>query len=194
MRIPSLQTAYTQKSKLFLYPLLNIKRGSSVTPIQTYLQWSGYYTTDDCKLIAHYYLRDDPEFKSFEEKFLLNNKYFEEFFDLEDGTGAYVFDLSNWGTDYTAVVEGKYSSLSAAHKSIISDFFSNHPKHHVFILSYLNPHRFISDYAELLGVSPELLQKVGELCSVPDMKKETFQLFKKNTNFDLLNLTNTKDL
>lgn len=193
MKLKTLQTAYTQKSKIFLYPLLGIQRGVSITPIQTYLQWADYYTVVDNKLICNYYLRTDPEFKNFKEKILISNKYFEEFYELEDGTGAFVFDFSDYAVDYQKVINGKYSQLSDGHKIIVSNFFRNHPKHHVHILSYLNPKRFFADYAELLKVSPDLLESVGELCSIPDMDKETLQVFKKISNFELLTSTNIKN-
>ena len=43
MKIQSLYRDYIQKSKLFLYPLLDIKRGVSVTPTETYMAWKGKY-------------------------------------------------------------------------------------------------------------------------------------------------------
>jgi hypothetical protein len=187
MKITTLQSQYTQKSKIFLYPLLGIKRGTSITPIQTYLQWAGYYSTEDCRLICHYHQRVDQEFKRFEEKVLLNDPYFDDYFRLEDDSLAYVFDFGNHVNDYQNIVAGKYSQLSDEHKNIVSSFFLNNPNHHARVLSYLIPDRFYADYAELYGVRPELLKQVGELCSIPDMEKETFDMLKKITNFELLN-------
>ena len=59
MAIKSLYKDYFQKSRIFMYPLLNIKRGSSVTPIETYMSWSEQFSIYDKKLICLYYLRDD---------------------------------------------------------------------------------------------------------------------------------------
>ena len=90
MKITSIRKSYIQKSKLFLYPLLGIKRGVSVTPVQTYMAWKDIYTVNDCKLIAVYHLRDDNQFKEFEENKLLGNAMFEEFFELDNDDAAYV--------------------------------------------------------------------------------------------------------
>ena len=68
MKITSVRKNYIQKSRIFLYPMLNIRRGVSVTPVQTYLTWENVYTVEDCKMIALYHLRDDKEFKDFEEQ------------------------------------------------------------------------------------------------------------------------------
>ena len=60
----SLYKEYFQKSRIFMYPLLGMKRGSSVTPIETYIAWEGVYEAHDAKLVCKYYLRNDPEFLS----------------------------------------------------------------------------------------------------------------------------------
>ena len=71
MGISALYTKYFQKSKIFMYPLLDIKRGCSVTPIQTYFEWDGHYTAEDMKLIAVYPIRDDQEYMNFMKHILL---------------------------------------------------------------------------------------------------------------------------
>jgi len=194
MKLNSLQSLYIQKSRIFLYPWLGIKRGVSVTPIETYLSWKDNYSVDECKLICNYHIREDLDFKHFEEKMILGNRYFSEFYELGDGTGAYIFDFLDAKNDYLKVVNGKYSQLSEDHKNMISDFFRSHNTHHIRILSYLEPSRFISDYATLWGVKQELLEKVGELCDLPDLEKENFQVLKKSTTFELINSTNINKL
>ena len=67
MAITSLYKDYFQKSRIFMYPILEIKRGASVTPIETYLSWEDQYSLCDRKLICHYHLRDDSEFTVFEK-------------------------------------------------------------------------------------------------------------------------------
>jgi len=73
MAISALYGQYFQKSKIFLYPLLDIKKGSSVTPIQTYFGWADVYAPEDVKLIAIYKLRDDSQYISFEKNILLKH-------------------------------------------------------------------------------------------------------------------------
>ena len=119
MIIDSLYSNYMQKSKVFLYPLLEIKRGVSVTPIQTFLSWKDKYCFTDSKLIAQYHLRDDQEFKLFEDIKLLGNKRFHKFYQLDDGTGAYVFNFKDIEDDFWRIVTGKYSQLSSPSKRMV---------------------------------------------------------------------------
>ena len=45
---------YFQKSKVFLYPLLKIKKGITRVPIQTYIAWDNVYSTNDLKFLCQY--------------------------------------------------------------------------------------------------------------------------------------------
>ena len=67
MVIESLYTDYFQKSKAFIYPVLGVKRGSSVTPIETYMSWVGHYSLEDMRLICNYHMREDIDFINFEK-------------------------------------------------------------------------------------------------------------------------------
>lgn len=193
MLLTSLKSDYFQKSRIFLYPALGIKRGISVTPIETYMLWDNHYVIDDCRLICTYYIRDDSEFRIFEETFLLGNKYYDNFYELSDKIGAYVFDLTPIREDYLKIVNGKYSKLSKTHKTSISNFFQNHKNHHLYIQSYLYPNMFMANYAELLNVNVRVLMELGELCSLPDLIKETFVFSEKSSNFEQNNLTNIQN-
>lgn len=183
MKINSIYPNYIQKSRLFLYPLLGIKRGGSVTPKETYMSWDNVYTLDDNKLIVVYHLRDDSEFKRFEDN-VQKNKYFETFFELDDETGAYVFDFSDLKSDYKKIINGKYSKLNDDFKINILKFFKNHSKHQSYIQSYLYPSKFYNDYADVLRVPTSLLKEVGELCSLPDLTKEKLGVSAKVFNFE----------
>jgi hypothetical protein len=55
------------------------------------------------------------------------------------------------------------------------------------IESYVSPHLYFEDYAELLKVPLPLLKEVGELCSLPDLKKEMLEIKKKVLNFTSVN-------
>jgi hypothetical protein len=182
MSISSLYKEYYQKSRLFLYPALKVKKGVSVTPIETYLAWKGFYSTDDYKLICIYYIRDDDEFKQFEQIKLLGNEMFHDFVELAENRGAYVFDFSNNKADFENVVSGKYSKLSNDLKIRIMAFFSNNRGQLGYIESYLYPDKYFGLYAKLLcskekemDSMEKLLTEVGELCSIPDIDEETFK-------------------
>ena len=187
MKLKKLQKQYVQKSRIFLYPLLGIRRGVSVTPLQTYMTWEGKYTVHDNRFIVTYHLRNDDDFKHFEEQKLLSNPLFCDFFELEDGTGAYIFDFSKYKKEYKLIVNGKYSMLPDEFKKKILGFFKNHHQHHIAISSYLQPEKFISDYARLLAVKESLLEEVGELCSLPDLNLEKLDCKEKVFNFETIN-------
>jgi hypothetical protein len=183
MRIKTVYPDYIQKSRLFLYPALDIKRGVSVTPIQTYLSWKGKYEVEDCRFIVRYHMRDDQDFRLFEEVKLLGNPLFVDFYPLDDDSGAYVFDYKEYEYDFMCVAQGKYSMLSPDYKRKIMAFFKNHASHHVYLDSYLHPQKYFRDYAEALttiaaDIAPmkSLLEKVGELCSIPDLEEETLKI------------------
>lgn len=177
MKIKSLNKDYIQKSRLFLYPLLDIKRGVSVTPIQTYMSWTDKYCFTDSKLICKYYIREDREFKMFEEVKLLGNPLFHEFFESEEeGVGVYVFDMSGIEKDFWRITTGKYSELSKKSKNRILAFFRSHTNHYVYIQSYLEPEKYHGMYAEILNCKLSALKTAHELCSKPDLEQETLEL------------------
>ena len=70
MSINALYRNYFQKSKIFVYPLLGIKKGSSVTPVQTYFGWNDYVTPEDMKLVTVFHARTDQDYVDFEKTYL----------------------------------------------------------------------------------------------------------------------------
>jgi hypothetical protein len=207
MSIKSVYKEYYQKSRLFLYPALKIRRGVSIKPIQTYMSWDGLYSLDDCKLICTYYVRDDAEFKNFERKFLMGNPLFETFIPLENNgdtpMAAYVFDFSEYKDTYKAIAIGRYSETDPGYKIRILAFFGNDRTHVAYMESYLYPQRYFSLYAKLLttedkDVDPmrELLTEVGELCTPPNVIEEhlTTEPETLNIDFDSVNLSINKNL
>ena len=61
-------------------------------------------------------------------------------------------------------------------KQKILNFFDKHSGNYAYMHSYLIPEKYFSNYAELLDVEPEMLIQVGELCTKPDIDKETLVL------------------
>ena len=182
MAISSLFRDYIQKSGIFLYPILDINRGGSVTPIETYISWGDYYDVTDCKLICLYHLRDDTEFMNFERSKLLGNSKFYDFKQVEERKGIYVFDFSSVKEDWDNFIVGHYSKLSEAHKKKVQTFFGNAGSNYAYIQSYLYPERYYSMYAEILAETKDrksmmdsLLHAV-ELCEKPDWKLERLEI------------------
>lgn len=183
--IKSLHNEYFQKSKIFIYPALGISRGGSVTPIRTYLSWDGKYSANDCKLLVLYHLRDDPEFIKFEKTSLLKNKFFEDFYELEENKGLYVFDFSDYKKDWEYFLEGRYSKLSVLFKTAILLYYQKSKKNYVYVDSYINPEMYFEIYSKLLGCDVDVLREVGELCDKPDLDKEHLTLKEKELNIEL---------
>ena len=171
MAIKSLYKDYFQKSKVFLYPALEIKRGVSVTPIETYVSWKDQYGIVDKKLMCLYHLRSDKEFKAFELKHLFGNKLFDDFFQTDDNLGVYVFDFNTFNDDMDNFAKGKYSKLSPDIKKKIITFFAQSVKY-THVHSYLYPNKYLDLYSNLLAIDVHILKEVGELCTPPDLEKE----------------------
>lgn len=171
---------YFQKSHVFLYPLLGIRKGVSVTPIKTYISWEGHVRPEDRKLVCLYHLRNDKEYTNFEQSVLFKNKYFDDFKEVGDGKAVYVFDLSKHAADFDAFVRGHYSKFSPKTKAEIKGYHG-YFRDYAYLESYLYPERFFSMYARILYDKADLkkgealLRKVGELCEKPDLEKETLR-------------------
>jgi hypothetical protein len=173
MSIKSLYRDYFQKSRVFLYPALDIKRGVSVTPVQTYVAWSDRFKPEDRKFICLYNMRKDDEFIRHEKTKLVGNRLFHDFVELSDDQGIYIFDYQEFAEDWDAFVQGKYSQMKASYKRKIKNFYGSYSSNFAYVESFLHPEKYFSLYSELLGVDVEHLKQVGELCSKPDMVEET---------------------
>lgn len=181
MVIKSLYKDYFQKSRVFLYPALEIKRGVSVTPIETYMAWQDHYPLQSAKLICLYHLRDDDFFKQFEKVKLLGNKLYHDFKQVEERKGVYVFDFADMLEDWYHITNGRYSKISNEYKSRIRQYIGLSNPNLPYVDSFLYPERFFKLYAEMMGMDEKILKEVGELCSKPELEKETL-------NISILNL------
>jgi hypothetical protein len=170
--IKSLYTNYTQKSRMFLYPFLGIKRGISITPLESYISWTGMSEPEDKNLICVYTLRDDEEFKLFERTKLLGNSKFSLFYELPDNKGAYVFTFGEESVLWDCFLRGKYTEIAKDKKALILKFFEGNTQNHSLIDSYLNPDKYYQFYADELGVPVNVLKEVGQLCEPPNLEKE----------------------
>ena len=179
MSINALYKEYFQKSKIFMYPLLGIKRGSPAVPNQTYIGWESEYAPEDAKLIAEYPVRTDDEYLKFEKTILLKHNRLVDYYMINDAA-YFVFDFSDLTDDWNKFRSGQYSKLSPNIKRKIHSYFDNHSANHVYMDSYLNPEKYFGIYSDLLNTSEDLLRSIGELCSKPDLEKETLTVKKEN--------------
>lgn len=176
MVIDALYRKYFQKSKIFLYPLLDIKRGTSVVPSETYLSWNNTVDSEDMKLVCIYHPRTDPEYVNFEKNVLLKHNRLSDYIKVDDNTLVVIFDFSDLNIDWFLFKQGKYSQMDTKLKRKILDFFDKRSGNYAYVESYLFPEKHFETYAKILEVDVDFLISIGELCTPPDLEKETLVL------------------
>jgi len=186
MEIKKVNKMYFQKSKLFLYPVLGINKGQSISLIETYTGWKDHIESTDKKLLCLYHLRKDPEFVKFEKTKLLANKYFTDFIEFEEDKGLYVFDLQEYKDDWEHFLNGKYSKLSQRLKTQVVSFQPKNTVNYSYVNSFVYPEKYFGVYTKLLDTSLELLVKVGELCDPPDLEKEVLCMNTKSLDIPII--------
>jgi hypothetical protein len=166
-------TQYFQKSKVFLYPLLDIKKGATYVPRQTYIAWEDMYSIEDTMFLCVYQTPMNERFQRFIDRFILSHELFDKYIQLEDKKHLFIFNLKSRKFDFDNFIEGKYSKISLDSKIKILDFFGSNDKVENYIHSFLSPKDHHEEYAEYLGVDIESIKEVYELCTPPDIEKET---------------------
>jgi hypothetical protein len=179
MAIKAIYKKYFQKSKIFIYPLLDIKRGTFIIPNETYLNLNDTYSFKDMKLICLYEMSENKNINLNKEKLLKHNRLFEHI-ELDNDSNLFIFDFSDLTDDWQSFTDGKYSKLNEKLKRKILNYFDKNSGNYAYVKSYLYPEDFFNDYAILLNVDNEMLEKVGELCDKPDLEKETLTILINN--------------
>lgn len=171
---PLISSAYRQKSKLFLWPLVRIKRTASLKPLQTFLidPIQGIYETD-YKIIAPFYKES-----RFDEDYLLTNEFFHDFYETDELL-VYVFDLRSYSDDFDKFLQGKYTEYSKASKALVNLYYGSQVglkvKPHPQIEAYLNPKEATYvKVAEELNIDVYKLIALKEIVNPPNLEKETF--------------------
>jgi hypothetical protein len=185
MVINALYKKYFQKSKIFAYPLLDIKRGTQIVPSETYFSWSNMFKPEDRRLIC-IYDTEDPNFTEFEKTTLLKHTRLCFYSKLSSVQAVYVFDFSDLGSNWDRLIHGQYSRIDIKIKRKIVNFFDKQSGNHIYVTSYMFPEKFFRRYAEILNVPVSLLEEVGELCDKPNLEKE-------NLLVEVVNFENISD-
>lgn len=165
---------YFQKSKVFLYPLIDMKKTYKYTPIETYVRWQNVYKLSDKKLICEYKIRPSKRFKDFEKKYIATNPYIEDIIYLSEKQMVCVYDMSKFEEEFICFVKGEYSKFKQSYKEKIIDFYREKGKKNKYVDSYLYPHEYHEMYADELDVELSIIMDTYELCNKPDLEKETF--------------------
>ncbi len=177
MALNSVYRKYFQKSQVFLYPILGIKRGAACVPSTTYVAWDENSTSsEDMKLICVYDYEESHMFTTFVKTVLLKHPRLFGYVKIDSKTNVFTFDLSDLGADWENFLKGKYSKMNLNLKAKILNFFDPQSGNFQYVKSYLYPEKYYNEYADLLNTDVELLKSVGELCTMPDLAKETLQL------------------
>lgn len=182
MTLNALYRKYFQKSKIFMYPLLDIKRGSYAVPTETYVSWEGKYSSEDAKLVCVYHNDGSAEYVKFENNILMKNTRLCDYYKVDDTTSVFIFDFSDLETDWDHFINGRYSKINEKTKRKILNYFSKNSANHKYIESYLFPEKYRKNYADLLNVDLSLLEESQELCDKPDVQKENLLI--KVTNLE----------
>lgn len=169
-----------QKSKVFLYPLLLLRRGFKYNPIQTYISWEGVYSLNDYKFICVYKNKKDEAYEKFESKYLKNHLLFVEYQLIESDTHLYVFDYSVYKNDFDNFIKGKYSKFELSSKDVILNYFRI-SKLEIYVKTFLYPLSYRKYYADSLNVPIDLINSIKEICTIPDLKKEILTEYKKTS-------------
>ena len=181
-------TDYFQKSKVFLYPLLELKKGLTYVPKQTYIAMEHMHSPEDYRLLCEYHVKMSENFDKFCNTYIKNHPRFDEYIDIGDNKHVFIFDFISFKNDFNKFLVGKYSQFSLNSKMIILDFFSD-GRSSDYIEAFLSPENYHEDYADELNVDVKIIESVFELCSLPDINKETL-INKNKTLLSLLEMSN----
>jgi len=172
---------YVQKSKLFLLPLIELKKDQYIKPKGPYIMdKQKRITTADYKLIVPFDKEDSSEFNHYETNYILtsscldSNEYYET-----DNLRIYVFDLDHFKEDFDVFLKGKYTDLHTKTKGFINLYwgteyygkFSPHPKIEAYLAPTLSTYE---RFADELKIPLGDLLRIGQLLDPPDLEKETF--------------------
>ena len=196
MALNSVYRKYFQKSQVFVYPLLGIKRGAAYVPKATYVAWEeNEITSEDMKLVCVYENDGSNTFDVFVKTVLLKHSRLFGYVKADSKTSVFTFEFSDLVADWDNFLNGKYSKINLNLKEKILNFFDPQSGNFQYVKSYLHPDKYYSQYADLLEINVEILKSVGELCSKPDMQKEMLHLEIANLESieeSTVNLSNVK--
>ena len=186
-------TRYFQKSKVFLYPLLGIKKGYKHVQKNTYVIWDQFFDKNDYRLMAVYDNDNSVDYKVFVDTVLQPLPASHAKFKISESKDLFLFDMARHKHDFDCFYDGRFSQMTVEAKRRIKNYFGSVGRISKYISSFLDPEEFHDDYAEAFNVSHELIQDVYEVCSKPDIDKETFREKTLEVPFDLSDISISLD-
>ncbi len=170
---------YYQKSLNYLFPLLGQEKEDAFRPTNTYLWWSGKESIETLDLIVHYEDKERSLFDLFEKKVLMKSPYLDTCYTVEGGR-VYIFSMAAFSDTVSKFLHGKYSQFEEKVKKRILSYHGatidkvprpNRPFH-----TALYPELYWEQAAREIKYPVEDLKQVGELCSLYEKEKETFDI------------------
>jgi hypothetical protein len=161
-------TSYNQKSYLFLYPVLNLKRNSLIKPKQTYVH-SSEVDISDHTLIIEYDLSVET-MRQFAKNWLYTNPLFLK----QKGDFLFYFNLSPYRDDWSRFIKGEYSRFSKPFKTTVLEHYKSDRELHELVNSYLFPENHYLEYSDYYGVPVKTLREVGQLIDPPNLDREKY--------------------
>lgn len=151
---------YIQKSKTFLWPLLNLK----VQPIETYLKFGNIDLEDNQILIALFH-NQNAQYLQFKDA--IESHPMHDFTFVDGDFDIVTFNMYKIQKDFEHFIAGQYSKLSDNFKMIMSTVEKSKP-----VLMCLNPENNYKEFARVLEIHEHEL-KGKELLSPPNFDQET---------------------
>lgn len=171
----SIYKNYTQKSRIFLYPILGIPKGARYIPIESYLSFKDGYSINDYRLICLYNKSQDENFQIFSKNIIKKCNLFEKTIKHSETEELYIFNFNQYRCDWNNIINGKYSKLTSNYKWKILNFHRNNQENFELVKKILFPNQHFQEFAEYLGVDTKLIKDVGELLDKPNFEKEALK-------------------
>lgn len=161
---------YIQKSKLILFPLLDLKHDMYM-PHETYLSYEPRIKLDDDCLVCTYKRVHNEDYYNFRNTLLLKHPNFVKHVTTID-YDVIIFSLKHIKQDLESFKQGKYSELSKDSKNKILKYYSKSNLGFVLIDSHVNPEDYHDFYAKEYGIDLQIIQSTHETLDGPDMDRE----------------------
>jgi hypothetical protein len=165
---------YIQRSRLFLYPILEIPFDSLIKPVMTYLATDKDNIGEVQSIILKYKQENTEEYYKFRNDLLEHPR-----FDKHKVLIKYdiiTFNLSDYKDDIQFLIQGKYSMFSEELKRKIKMFYNEKELGASIIDSYLYPEKYHKYYADYYSVSVDVMKEAHETFGPPLMSKEIIKL------------------
>jgi hypothetical protein len=151
---------YIQKSKTFLWPLLNL----NIEPIETYFKF-GDIELDEQRLLIALFHNENANYLAKKSK--IESHPMCDFIFKDEEFDIVVFNMYKIKDDYDMLIQGKYSKLSKNFKIVVTHNEKSKP-----VRMCLNPESNYKEFAHALGVYEHELEG-KELLSPPNFEQET---------------------